>query len=541
MFKVLIVDDEIYVVALIKKLIQWEKYNMEVAATANDGLTALELVKEMKPDLVIVDVRMPGCDGISFMDKVREFNENVRFIVVSGHKQFDYARGAVRNNVEDYLLKPINREELESVVSQVCDKLMQSQHKENYIKEMKEELDSSKKRIGESLIRELFQSESIFLENEESLNQRFFTSFSPGNYQLMAVMLDAPTAFDVPEDRELLFGKIKSGFWEQLGSVCSELVDMTRENAAYYLLNYSLGREEQIRELLSGIVGRSQELVHKFEQVRLVVCTSSVCGRFADLRAGITEMQECMCARAAWSGCRVIEPEDIRRNGNLLPGIWSLKEDKLNQSLSDLSIEETSHCIREMFSKAFYAAEEDSLIYFKLFQALCDEMYRYFGNIGVMQEKREEFMRRMEQAFLMATGPRDYGKLLCKEVETLIEKNWLSGSGQGTPTIRIVKRYIAENYKDEISLTSVANVVNISTVYLSRLFKKEEGINFLDYVNQYRISVAKKLLHDVRYNVLEVADLAGFKNTRYFSKIFKKEVGITPSEYRKRHVGQEER
>ena len=82
--------------------------------------------------------------------------------------------------------------------------------------------------------------------------------------------------------------------------------------------------------------------------------------------------------------------------------------------------------------------------------------------------------------------------------------------------------------------------MNISPVYLSRLFKKEEGINFLDYLNQYRIDAAKKLLQNPQYNVLEAADMTGFKNTRYFSKIFKKNVGLTPSEYRKRHLGKED-
>ena len=81
---------------------------------------------------------------------------------------------------------------------------------------------------------------------------------------------------------------------------------------------------------------------------------------------------------------------------------------------------------------------------------------------------------------------------------------------------------------------------SLTPVYLSRLFKKEEGINFVDYLNQYRIDVSKNLLRDVKYNVLDVADLSGFSNTRYFSKIFKKAVGITPSEYRKRHSGKDE-
>ncbi|MBS5388643.1 MAG: helix-turn-helix transcriptional regulator [Clostridiales bacterium] len=105
------------------------------------------------------------------------------------------------------------------------------------------------------------------------------------------------------------------------------------------------------------------------------------------------------------------------------------------------------------------------------------------------------------------------------------------------PPIRIVKRYIAEHYSEDISLSDAAKIVNLSPVYLSRLFKKEEGINFLDYLNQYRIDISKNLLKDVKHNILETASLSGFGSTKYFSKIFKKTVGITPSEYRKRHLG----
>ena len=85
-------------------------------------------------------------------------------------------------------------------------------------------------------------------------------------------------------------------------------------------------------------------------------------------------------------------------------------------------------------------------------------------------------------------------------------------------------------------MASVAEVVNLSGVYFSVLFKKEVGTNFVDYLNQYRIDMAKKLLKDVRYNVNEVAGLVGFSDARYFSKMFKKNVGVKPTEYRSRNV-----
>lgn len=541
MFKVLIVDDEIYVVALIQKLIDWEKFGMCVEATANDGITALRLVKEIKPDLVIVDVRMPGYDGISFMDKVREFNENVRFIVISGHKQFDYARGAMRNNVEDYLLKPINKEELESVIGQVYEKLVQSQEKESHIKEMKEELDTSKKRIRESLLKE-FQREgsSEFSESLEKINQRYLTNLQEGSFLMCALILDAPVNSDVSADRDLLLYELSDRLRNSMQTICMEVVDLEQEKLIFYLLNFEKGCEVQVEQMLHEFVVKCQGQVQKFEQVSLTVCTGGICSDFAQLEEGIQKLWRCMASRAALGGFRVIKPEDIRDRGRFLPVVTEARGEKLMKALTELNVERLSYCIREMFSKAFYGIEEESLLYFRLYRELSTEIYKYFTNIGMIQETEKEYEQRMLKSFIQTAGAREYGRLLCDEVQRLINENQLSETGQATPAIRIVKRYIAEHYMEEISLSSAAQVVNLSAVYLSRLFKKEEGINFLDYVNQYRIGVAKKLLCDVQYNVLEAADLSGFKNTRYFSKIFKKAVGITPSEYRKRHLGKEE-
>ena len=194
-----------------------------------------------------------------------------------------------------------------------------------------------------------------------------------------------------------------------------------------------------------------------------------------------------------------------------------------------------------MYTRAFYGVEEDTLLYYKLYMKIVQEIHQYFSNIEICRETWEQYREKMKKHYILAPQASDYSRILGREIENMTEQlNQLSDKEQSAPAIRIVKRYIRENYKDDISLSSAANKANISSVYLSRLFKKEEGINFLDYLNQYRIEEAKKLLKDVQYNILDVADETGFKNTRYFSKIFKKNVGITPSEYRKRHLGKDE-
>lgn len=135
---------------------------MDIAGTANDGMDALELVENVQPDIVIVDVRMPGYDGITFMQKVREINDRVHFIVISGHKKFTYAKSAIQYNVEDYLLKPINKKELETILTKLKVKLEQEQQHEQSIKILDDQLGISKKKLRDHLIEQLMSGNEDF-------------------------------------------------------------------------------------------------------------------------------------------------------------------------------------------------------------------------------------------------------------------------------------------------------------------------------------------------------------------------------------------
>lgn len=541
MFKVMIVDDEIYVVALIRKLVDWERFQMNVEATANDGVTALELVREIKPDLVIVDIRMPGYDGIAFMDKVREFNSSVKFIVISGHKQFDYAKGAMRNNVEDYLLKPINKEELENVIGHVHEKLLASQETESKLKEMEEELDSSKKRIRRLMVQSVMRQEYDGLDADtEQINAQYLTSFEPGNYRMLALLLDVPAAKEVSADNGLMLREARRKLHEELTALCKDVLDSPQENGTVFLINYEPEAEEAITAVLQEQMKAYNAKVKKFENLFFRLCVG-VAGKSLAVAAQLRDsLLKCMLARTAMPEGKIIFQNDIRESAAFLEAVLEYRGERFKQALSELNAGEVSRCIREMYSKAFYGIEEDTLLYYKLYAALADQTFAYFSNVGICSETENEFRERSRQIFLEAPGAGEYPRILYREIERMIQGNQLSGQSQEAPAIRIVKRYIRDHYQEDISLSMLAELANISPVYLSRLFKKEEGINFLDYLNQYRIEEAKKLLRDIRFNVIEVAELSGFRNTKYFSRIFKRAVGITPSEYRKRHLGKEE-
>ena len=117
--KVLIADDEINIILLIKSLIDRQKTDVEIAGEAGDGITALEMVRQLKPDVVITDIRMPGMNGMDLIRHVREEQIPVEFVIISGYSEFEYARSAIQYGVSDYLLKPIKKDELNDVLAKL--------------------------------------------------------------------------------------------------------------------------------------------------------------------------------------------------------------------------------------------------------------------------------------------------------------------------------------------------------------------------------------------------------------------------------------
>jgi len=112
MWKVIIADDERLICRLIESLIDWEALDMENAGKAENGLEALQMVRDLQPDLLITDIRMPGCDGLELIRQARELSPEIEIVIISGYARFEYAKTAIAYGVGSYILKPVNRDEL---------------------------------------------------------------------------------------------------------------------------------------------------------------------------------------------------------------------------------------------------------------------------------------------------------------------------------------------------------------------------------------------------------------------------------------------
>ena len=174
MWKVIIADDERLICRLIETLIDWETLDMEIVGKAENGLEALRMVKELRPHLLITDIRMPGCDGLDLIRQAREFSPELEIVIISGYAHFEYAKTAIAYGVGSYILKPVNQAELNKTLQKVALRLEERGRRE----QSEEHRDSARpvpQRLREDLIRDLLDGKQGFTKEELVQSYQFHT------------------------------------------------------------------------------------------------------------------------------------------------------------------------------------------------------------------------------------------------------------------------------------------------------------------------------------------------------------------------------
>ena len=220
MIKVVLADDEKKVVLLLQKLIDWEKQGFEIVGIANDGIHALELVREKQPQLLITDIRMPGCDGIELIRQARELQPGIHFVVISGYRQFEYAQNALKYGVEDYLLKPLKKDDLNGILLRVREKLGEEAELEYQLKKS----DDQRQRMLLSLLKSAIDRQQVFLRADQA-NDEFGFHFAEGSY---CSVLIKPDISDVESHSDAFHILIRHA----LEIVRREIVTISAESAA---------------------------------------------------------------------------------------------------------------------------------------------------------------------------------------------------------------------------------------------------------------------------------------------------------------------
>lgn len=248
MLKVLIADDEEKICQLIIKLINWEEMGLKIAATASNGIEALEQAKICKPEILITDIRMPGIDGMELIRKVKEKLPDTEIIIISGYRHFEYAQTAIRYGVRNYLLKPIKKEELRDTLQKIADIYREKNEQLNFEERVRLALKNDAGKLRTSFISRMIygdrERENIISLKE--LNNQYHFHFREGVFQVVAIKFDHVNHND--SCISFLADKAAGLALQYLEPVCFDHEVYAEFSTFYLLLNFGEEESKNVRK-----------------------------------------------------------------------------------------------------------------------------------------------------------------------------------------------------------------------------------------------------------------------------------------------------
>lgn len=520
MFTFLTADDEPDKLEALRDMFDWKHFNMELIGEAQNGPDAYDLVMKMHPDACIIDIRMPGLSGLDVIKKAVENGSHTKFIVLTGYDDFNYARRALHLQIVEYLLKPCRCEE----IMQAMLKAVNQTEEENTRKKM------------------LDDYRQLSNNNAKALKEHFLVHLAAGNVPMSESIEKSVSAYHL----ETLFAcyavcviSLADGAGGSEPLFPQDLLQMIESLFAAVGESEVFVYKEQIVVAVS--LGNITEQFHQFQNA-LFAALKEISGRFglqsvigvSDLKEGPKQLHEAYVEAMKASNLAAFDGmQGIRYFAELNPVtevVYSSQKEKdvINAVIENgdnvqtaidhffdnysLTSPESRKIIQQMAStlacSIFKVCLEHNLI-FNLFSKLLSDTIEEIAKSKTLQAIKTAVQRFALEASRSFNGSKQFSAVAATAIE-----------------------YIHKHYTSKISLEQAAEMLHISPTYLSMLFKQQTGVNFIDYLNRYRIQRSKEFLKDIDRKVYEVANMVGIQDEKYFHALFKRYTGLTATQYR---------
>ncbi|MBD3919934.1 response regulator transcription factor [Paenibacillus sp. PR3] len=517
MFTAIIVDDELFVRKGLIGLMDWEASGFRIIGEADNGEDALALIKEINPDLVITDIRMPILDGIGLIQAASNEQLSTSFIIISGYHDFSYAQQAMRHGVMDYVVKPIDEQELEDALARIREKLSAKKVLEERTSRHREE------RQMELLIRGELEETDLTHWKSMWPDARTYT------YVLFEINDVLPWNGSVMPMTDIVHNGIRTAIQEAARSNVETMLYSHRQCYGVIIPNVDLvPYGGSMRRLLESVMHRLRERfrltfrifagrpVHDLMQIYQSYATAKEALQFKLLKAD--EL--------------IILYSDIE--GQTLH--YKYPDDETYRKLTEAVEENNQENVQQSIQRLFTTFQEQAFSPEAIKSAIAQCVLNIVKSIRCMEGDEKEL-----SGLEPIMSWHDYS-ITMKELRQLFETFVLEATAlfsklycaSGKGSIQKIKSYVDRNYHQNLSLKSISAQFFMNSAYLGQLFKKTFGVYFNDYLHQLRITEAKKLLRQKELRIYEIAERVGFNNADYFVTQFEKLERVTPSEYRNR-------
>lgn len=529
MYKVFLVDDEIVVREGIRDNVSWGATDFTFVGEASDGEMALPLIQEIKPDIVLTDIKMPFMDGLQLSRIIKKSMPWIKIIILSGHDEFNFAKEAISVGVAEYLLKPINSSELVKSLNKVAAQIEHEKEERIRIDRLKDQLKDNSELLKEKFLNELSMGLVSSGEAIEKCGQ-FNMSIISRYYMVELIESEIKDS----KDAEAVHSE-----YLKLESIMAGIVDGNPD-----IIRFKRNMEETVLVFKGESVSALEENAYAFAQsikyeverntgTLLTIGIGSARERIQGIAESFGEAEKAKNYKYVFGKNKIIGIRDIKTEA--APGAEIIKLDKIN--VGDFLRYGRKSNIQEFLSDYTRCLSEPnlkSLIYtYYAFMDIVMTASRFVNEIGGSIEELAPEVLHLDSVLMNMEYVGNLKELAGQILVKVLDYRDSKIDSKYGSTISKAKEYIGRNFSDpEISLHSVASFVNISPSHFSTIFSQETGTTFIEHLTQVRIKKAMELLKTTRKKSSEIAYGIGYNDPHYFSYLFKKITGHTPKEYR---------
>lgn len=529
MYKILIVEDEHIVRLALKSLIDWEKHHIEFVAEAVNGKEALDIMKQQDIDLVITDINMPVMNGLELIKAIQDKEENKSIIVLSAYNDYQYVRQAFKLGVEDYILK--SELDPDAVLSLVL-KVLSKKHGNKNSKQSQQ----TGKLLDSTLILKSL-AEGVHTIDNEVISQLESDISIKGNYICCVLLVDE-------------FKRVVSGFNnKEIASFSKHIVDTIKlrlgkevigqvicmqPNTYMILYHAKDSSEANYRKKIEVLLKSIQQSLEVYLDIKVSIGVAFHGNSIYRLNDKYSEAMELANLRYIYGKGRIIYSE----NANFIKQIETERiigqESELIGAIKELDPirvdQELDYLLNRIAAYKGKSIKDLIGFYLELILIIIVNCSEIEGEALNVFEHNTNFYSMMNQ-FETKEEIHLWIKNFVKNILAYLTRHQHQDENY---TIKKAKQYIKKHYAGSISLSSVSDYVELSESYFSKLFVKETGETFIQYLTRYRIDKACDLLAESNMKVYEIASGVGYENVEHFSRIFKKAIGMSPNSYKRR-------
>ncbi|ANE45812.1 hypothetical protein SY83_05310 [Paenibacillus swuensis] len=519
--KVMIVDDEVLARVGIKSIVPWGEHGFQVVGEADNGQHALAMMRELDPDIVLTDIRMPVLDGIELIRAAQEAKLRAKFVVISSYGDLSYVKDAMRQGAADYLIKlELQSESLMELMNRLRERILE------------ENANAARSSVADSVIH----------DNIGAARQRILQNIVSGLVYDREEITEALARLDIQLPEEELTCMLLHAEHEGVPSSNGSVRHRTMMNIVEEMLepipfSYAIPLQQGEIVILvarsagsaSAMAGRLRDAIREYMNMAVTIGISDCHDSYDGIGDAYRQAEAAMNTKF------------LHRKGSIIvfkPPMQSIGDKEM---FTDLTGEirklekgvELYDAPNVTASLNFIIAQIRDNPQLKKDEALivCNAVwFAVHSRLRSNFESREMFDFNSVLSVQSLSFIEEYIEWL--EQMKLAVVSLIAGFGERKRLIMQAKQLINTSYREELSLETVADKLGISAKYLSILFKKETGSNYVDYITDIRIKYAKILLRGGEYRVYEVGQRVGYDNEQYFSRVFKKITGLSPNQYR---------